>query len=298
MRTKHSLPKPRLTAVKIAPYIFIAPAVIYFLCMSIIPMLIALPISLTDWSALTPNRNFVGIANYRELLRDAAFWKSFMAMLKFFLYVPLVMLMGLGSALLLNTAVKGMKFFRVLFYSPVITSTVAVAILFEWFYQPSFGLFNSILHTLGFSRSAWLNSPSSAFWAILLFMLWKSFGTNMLIYLAGLQDIAQEVKEAAAIDGAGGFAQFRRITLPLLVPSHSYLLITNIIRVFMIFQETYVLRGTNTETLAVTTVVNYIYEQGFQFYRMGYASAMSFILFIVILSITLIQYRSMNIDIR
>lgn len=297
MRTRRVL-RSRLTALKAAPYIFIAPAVIYFLCMSIIPMLIALPISMTDWSALTPDRNFVGFENYRTLLSDSNFWKSFFTTFKFFLYIPLVMTMGLGSALLLNTAVKGMKFFRVLFYSPVITSTVAAAILFEWFYQPSFGLFNNILRALGLPPSSWLNNPDSAFVSILLFMLWKSFGTNMLIYLAGLQDISQDVKEAAAIDGASGFAHFRKITLPLLAPSHSYLLITNIIRVFMIFQETYILRGTNTEILSVTTVVNYIYEQGFQFYRMGYASAMSFILFVIIMIVTIIQYRGMKLDIR
>ena len=217
-------------------------------------------------------------------------------MVKFFLYVPLVMLIGLIAAMLLNTQVRGMKFFRVLFYSPVITSTVAAALLFEWFYQPSFGLFNNILRSLGLPPSTWLNMPNTAFLAILIFMLWKRFGSNMLIYLAGLQDIPKDIREAAEIDGAGAFAKFRYITLPLLKPAHTYLLITNVISVFMIFQETYMLRGT-TDTLAVKTVVNYIYDEGFQFYRMGYASAMSFVLFIIIMAITLIQYNGMKIDV-
>ncbi len=290
--------KKGLTAVKVAPYIFIAPAVAYFLCMSILPMLMALPISLTDWSALTPDRNFVGLENYRTLFQDREFWRSCATMFQFFLYIPLVMLLGMGAALLLNAGVKGMKFFRVLFYSPVITSTVAAAILFEWFYQPSFGLFNSLLRAVGLPPSTWLNDPRTAFLAILIFMLWKDFGVNMLIYLAGLQDIPQDVREAAAIDGAGGFAKFWKITFPLLRPAHTYLLITNVIRVFMIFQETYVLRGTNTETLAVKTVVNYIYEEGFQFYRMGYASAMSFVLFLIVMAVTLVQYRGMKLDLR
>ena len=298
MRMNDGLPhRKRLTATKVAPYIFIAPAVTYFVCMSIIPIVMALPISLTDWSALTPDRNFVGLENYRKLLTDGEFWRSCLTMLKFFLYVPLVMLLGLGAAMLLNTGVRGMKFFRVLFYSPVITSTVAAALLFEWFYQPSFGLFNNILRVLGLPPSTWLNMPNTAFWSILIFMLWKNFGASMLIYLAGLQDIPQDVREAAAIDGAGSLARFCKITFPLLKPAHTYLLITNVISVFMIFQETYVLRGT-TDTLAVKTVVNYIYEEGFQFYRMGYASAMSFVLFIIIMLITLIQYRGMKIDIR
>ena len=288
--------KKSLTSIGIAPYIFIAPAVLYFLCMSIIPILMALPISLTDWSALTPDRNFVGLENYKTLLSDEEFWQSCLAMVKFFLYVPLVMLIGLIAAMLLNTQVRGMKFFRVLFYSPVITSTVAAALLFEWFYQPSFGLFNNILRSLGLPPSTWLNMPNTAFLAILIFMLWKRFGSNMLIYLAGLQDIPKDIREAAEIDGAGAFAKFRYITLPLLKPAHTYLLITNVISVFMIFQETYMLRGT-TDTLAVKTVVNYIYDEGFQFYRMGYASAMSFVLFIIIMAITLIQYKGMKIDV-
>lgn len=288
--------RKKWTSVQVAPYLFIAPAVAYFLCMSIIPILMALPISLTDWSALTPDRNFTGLQNYRALLSDRKFWESSLTMLKFFLYIPLVMLIGLGAAMLLNTRVKGMKFFRVLLYSPVITSTVAAALLFEWFYQPSFGLFNNLLRALGLPPSTWLNMPDTAFSAILIFMLWKHFGTNMLIYLAGLQDIPQDVREAAEIDGAGSMARFCRITMPLLKPAHTYLLITNIISVFMIFQETYMLRGT-TDTLAVTTVVNYIYDEGFQFYHMGYASAMSFVLFIIIMAITFIQYKGMKIDI-
>lgn len=298
MRTiNKDLKRSALVSRRIAPYLFITPAVAYFVCMSIIPILMALPISLTDWSALTPDRNFIGLQNYRTLLYDGKFWKSCLTMLKFFLYVPFVMLLGLITAMLLNAPVRGMKFFRVLFYSPVITSTVAAALLFEWFYQPSFGLFNSLLRSLGFPPSTWLNMPDTAFGAILLFMLWKHFGSNMLIYLAGLQDIPQDVREAAEIDGAGGLARFLHITLPLLKPAHTYLLITNIISVFMIFQETYMLRGT-TDTLAIKTVVNYIYDEGFQFYRMGYASAMSFVLFVIIITITFIQYKGMKIDIN
>lgn len=296
-RKEAALHQRRLTGTNIAPYIFIAPAVVYFICMSIIPILIAFPISLTDWSALTPDRNFVGLENYKRLFSDPLFWKGCLTTLKFFIFVPLVMMLGLGAALLLNAGLKGMKFFRVLFYSPVITSTVAAALLFEWFYQPSFGLFNSILVKLGLPPSTWLNMPDTAFWAILIFMLWKSFGANMLIYLAGLQDIPQDVKEAASIDGASGFARFWRITFPLLKPSHTYLLITNIIGVFMIFQETYTLRG-NSDAVAVKTVVNYIYERGFEFFEMGYASAMSFVLFVIVMVITLIQYRGMKIDVK
>ena len=278
---------------KTIPYLFIAPAVLYFLLLSILPALMAFPISLTDWSALSPNRNFVGLANYQKLLNDRDFWRSVGIMSQFFLYVPLVMSLGLGAALLLNTGVKGVKLFRVTFYAPVVTSTVAIAILFEWFYQPAFGLFNNVLRSLHLAPSGWLTKPGSAVMSVMLFKLWRGFGGSMLIYLAGLQGVDREIREAADMDGASAVQKFLRITFPLLKPAHTYLLITNIIGVFMIFQETYMLKGVLNST---RTVLNYIYERAFTSYQMGYASAMSFVVFVLVIAITAIQYRAMRLD--
>lgn len=271
-----------------APYFFIAPAIIYISLVTLIPMLMALPISFTDWSALTPKKTFIGLANYRKLLGDKEFWKSVYIMSKFFLYVPLVMGLGLLAAILLNNKIKGIKFFRVLFYSPVVTSTVAVAILFDWFYQPTFGLFNHILRTLGLNGIGWINSAKTSVLSVMIFKLWKGFGATMLIYLAGLQDIPPSTIEAASIDGASKRQVFFNITLPMLRPSHAYLLITNVIGVFMIFQETYMLQGPLNST---RTVVNYIFEKGFESSEMGYAAAMSFVIFLFIMILTLIQFR-------
>ena len=215
-------------------------------------------------------------------------------MLQFFIYGPLVMAIGLAVSVLLNQKLCGIKIFRVVFYSPVITSTIAAAILFDWFYQPTYGLFNTILRALGFSGIGWVTDTSTAVMSVIIFKLWKDFGAAMLIYLAGLQDIPQELKEAAAIDGASPLKSFFRITFPLLKPAHTYLLLTNIIGGFMIFQETYMLKGPMNST---RTVVNYIYEKGFESFQMGYASAMSFVLFLIVMAITLIQYKVTKMDV-
>ncbi len=278
----------------VIPYLFIAPAVIYILIATIIPIIMALPISFTDWSALSSKKNFIGLDNYKNLLGDEEFWKSCFITAKFFLYVPVVMAVSLGTALLLNTKIKGIKFFRVIFYSPVITSTVAVAILFQWFYQPSFGLFNSILKFIGLSGIGWVNNASTAVMSVILFKVWKCFGVGMLIYLAGLQDVPSDVKEAAAIDGASAWQNFLHVTMPLLRPAHIYLLITNVIEVFMLFQETYMLKGPLNST---KTVINYIYEKGFTSAEMGYACSMSFVLFIIVMTITLIQFKATKLDV-
>ena len=286
--------KRRINWLKVAPYLFIAPAVLYICAVTLIPVVMALPISFTNWSALSPKREFVGLDNYIRLFSDKDFWTSCITMLQFFIYVPLVMAIGLAVSVLLNQKLCGIKIFRVVFYSPVITSTIAAAILFDWFYQPTYGLFNTILRALGFSGIGWVTDTSTAVMSVIIFKLWKDFGAAMLIYLAGLQDIPQELKEAAAIDGASPLKSFFRITFPLLKPAHTYLLLTNIIGVFMIFQETYMLKGPMNST---RTVVNYIYEKGFESFQMGYASAMSFVLFLIVMVITLIQYKVTKMDV-
>lgn len=290
----HAVRRQRLSAHQLSPYLFVAPAVLYICAVTLIPVLMALPISFTNWSALSPKKTFVGVDNYVKLFNDKYFWSSSLTMAKFFIYVPLVMAVGLGAAMLLNTQIHGLKFFRLVFYSPVVTSTVAAAILFDWFYQPTFGLFNAILNAVGLPGIGWISNASTAVMSVILFKIWKGFGAAMLIYLAGLQDISGEIKEAASIDGANGWQTFRHITFPMLKPAHTYLLLTNVIGVFMIFQETYMLEGPLNST---QTIVNYIYEKGFQSFKMGYACAMSFVLFLIVMVITVIQYKVTKMDV-
>lgn len=287
-------PKTRkFKSIKIVPYVFIAPAIIYLFIVTIIPAIMALPISFTDWTALTPRMHFIGIENYKRLLHDRAFFQSILVMSKFFIAVPLTMAAGLLIAMLLNNKLKGMTFFRVVYYSPVITSTIAAAILFDWFFQPTYGLFNSILNMLGIPGIGWVSDAKTAAMSVIIFVVWKRAGNSMLIYLAGLQGVPDMYMEAADIDGASWWQKFWYITLPLLKPANIYLFITGIISTFMIFQETYMLQGPLKST---ETVVYYIYEKGFTSTEMGYASAMSFVLFVVILIITILQFKVMDVD--
>lgn len=278
---------------KIAPYIFIGPAMIYLTIVTFLPAIMALPISFSDWSALSPKMNFIGLDNYSRLFRDPAFKKSIIVMAKFFISVPLIMLVGLIVAMLLNNDIKGITFFRVVYYSPVITSTIAAAILFDWFFQPTFGLFNSIRNAIGLSSIGWVSDAKTAVRSVIIFRVWKGAGAAMLIYLAGLKDIPQSLIEAAEIDGTNWWQRFCHITFPLLKPANLYLAITGVIGVFMIFQETYMLQGPLKSTY---TVVNYIYDKAFLSSEMGYASAASFLLFIIVFTVTLLQYKFLKLD--
>ena len=280
---------------KIVPYFFIGPAVIYLAIVTVIPALMALPISFTDWTALSTKMNFVGLGNYKRLLTDTQFHESLIIMAKFFISVPLILAVGLVEAIFLNNKIKGMTIFRVIYYSPVITSTIAVAVLFDWFFQPSFGLFNAILNSIGIEGIGWVYDAKTAVMSIVIFRVWKNAGAAMLIYLAGLQDVPIELIEAADIDGASWWQKFRYITFPMLKPANVYLTITGIINVFMIFQETYMFLE-HTPLRSTTTVVNYVYEKGFTYSEMGYASSISFVLFVIILIVTLFQYRVMKAD--
>lgn len=287
----------KLGAGRYIPYVFIGPAALYMLIVTVIPALMAFPISLTDWTALNTTLNFVGLSNYKELLTDTAFHHSLLVMAEFFISIPLIMLVGLAIAMLLNNKIKGMTFFRVIYYSPVITSTIAAAVIFDWFFQPSFGLFNDILGIFGLKGIGWVYDASTAVMSITILKVWKESGVAMLIYLAGLQDVPQTLIEAAEIDGASPFQKFRHITFPLLKPAHVYLLVYYVINIFMIFQETYMFITTEVAPLdSATTVVNYIYEKAFTNSEMGYASAMSFVLFIVVFIVTLLQNKFLDAD--
>lgn len=285
----------KFNKMKVIPYLFISPAILYLFIVTIAPALIAFPISLTDWTALSTKMNFVGAENYRKLLSDGLFHHSLVVTAEFFAVVPLMMAAGLFTALLLNRKLRGMTVFRVVFYSPVITSTIAAAVIFDWFFQPTFGLFNSIFSFFSIPGIGWVSDAGTAAMSVIIFKVWKDFGTAMLIYLAGLQDIPETLIEASNMDGATPVQKFRFITFPMLKPAHLYLVITGVIHVFMIFQETYMYKET-APLRSVESVVNYIYDKGFTGSEMGYASAMSFVLFTVILTVTLLQYKFLDAD--
>ncbi|MEG1686528.1 MAG: sugar ABC transporter permease [Angelakisella sp.] len=278
---------------KLIPYLFVGPAILYFASVTLIPALMALPISFTNWSITNPKPRFVGFSNYQLLFQDPMFFETTWNTICMASYIPLVLALGLLLALLVNAKSFGNVIYRVTFYAPVVTSTIAAAIVFEWLYDPSFGLLNSILGAFGISGIGWVKDPNTSLMSVILFKLWKGAGAIMIIYLAGLQDIPTELYESAALDGASNTKAFFRITLPLLRPQHIYLLMTQTIGLFMIFQETYILDGPLDST---KTIVNYIYTEGFKNMRMGYASAMSMILFVLVLVLAVAQKKIVKLD--
>jgi ABC-type sugar transport system permease subunit len=232
----------------------------------------------------------VGLQHYIELAGDGLFWNAAKNTAIYALYVPLTMVCALGVAILLNRRIRGVALLRAIFFLPYITSFVAISIVWQWMYDPNFGIFNWSLGLVGLGPFPWLNSPGTALFALIIMAVWIHIGFQMVIFLAGLQAIPNELYEAAMIDGAGPWRRFRKITLPMLKPTTFFVLVTSIIGSFQVFTFVYVM--TEGGPLHATDVIVYhIYQNAWQFLRMGYASAMSWVLFAVIFAITLLQFR-------
>lgn len=273
-----------------AAWSFIAPSLVLLLVFSAVPLLFAFYLSFHGWNLLEPAKPFVGLGHYIELAGDGLFWKAAKNTAIYSLYVPLTMACALGVAILLNRRIKGVALLRAIFFLPYITSFVAISIVWQWMYDPNFGLFNWMLGLVGLGPFPWLNSPSTALLALIIMAVWIHIGFQMVIFLAGLQAIPNELYEAAMIDGAGPWRRFWRITLPMLKPTTFFVLVTSIIGSFQVFTFVYVM--TEGGPLHATDVIVYhIYQNAWQFLRMGYASAMSWVLFAVIFAITLLQFR-------
>ena len=277
-------------------YVFLAPALILIGVFFLLPILAALILSLTDFDiyavADSSNARFVGIANYVRLFRSPDFWTALKNTLYFALVGgPLTIALSLGAALLLNNRlVRWKSFFRTAFFTPFVTTLVAVAIVWKYLYHPQYGLLNYALQGIGISPVDWLGDPRFAMPAIIVMAAWKNFGYNMLIFIAGLQSIPEDLYEAAQLDGASAIQRFRHVTLPMLAPTLVFVGVITMIGYFQLFAEPYVMtRGGPLR--ATTSVVLLMYEEGFRWWRMGYAAAIAFVLFIVILLATLVQFR-------
>lgn len=276
----------RLTA-----YFFIAPVVILFGIFRIYPSLQTLAYSFFRVELLRGRFTFIGLENFYALLEDKVFLKAIGNTLIYVLtIVPISAGMALILAVLFNTNFRLKEFFKAIYFAPMVTSTVAAAMVWLWLYNPQYGLFNTLLRMLGLPPQSWLMSSQQALFSIILFSIWKSLGYNLILYLAGLQAIPDVYYEAARIDGAGSLRQFFKITLPLLAPTTTFILIYNSILAFQVFDQVFVLTG-GGPAHSTTVVVLELYQQAFLKYRFGYASAMAMVLFIFILSITLGQYK-------
>jgi len=274
----------------IAFYLTIAPWLVGFLAFTAGPMLLSLYASFTDWDLLTQPIP-AGLGNYQALLEDSVFWQSLKVTATYtLLYVPLDLLGGLALALLARPHLRGMGAFRTVFYLPTVFSGVAFVVVWLWMLNPNGGLVNLLLEQFGIQGPRWLLDPKTALLALVLMSFW-GWGRSMAIFLGGLQTIPGELYEAAAIDGAGSVGQFFTITLPLITPTIFFNLILSVIATFQTFTSAFV--ATNGGPLDSTLFLGlYIYRMAFEYLHMGYAAALAWVLFGVILVFTLLLVRS------
>jgi len=277
------------------PYLFIAPATIYLLLFSFVPMVVAAYLSLHRWHLLKPDHPFTGLRNYLDALSDPFFRNAFYNTFLFaLLSVPLGLISSLAIAVLVNQKLRGVSFFRTLYYIPAISSGVAISMVWIWIFMPQDGLINFCLRLLGFNGSTdFLNDTRFALPAIVLMSLWIGLGPRMVIFLAGLQGIPESLYESAAIDGANAWQRFRHITVPMLVPTTFFVLVTSTISAFQLFTQVYIMtQGGPRRTTDV--VVYHIYKEAWHNFQLGHASAQSYLLFAAILLISLVQFRLMR----
>ncbi|MEC0232393.1 MULTISPECIES: carbohydrate ABC transporter permease [Paenibacillus] len=269
---------------------FLLPSLAGLLLFQLVPMLSSAVISFTNWDLLTPAK-FVGFDNYTEALQDEKTLTSLLNIIQYIIgYLPSVLIFGVLFAVLLNRKLRGIKLYRMFIFVPVITSWVAVSIVWRWLLNGQNGLINYLLSLVGIQGPVWLQDFVWAMPSIIAVSVWKDIGYVTVILLAGLQDISEDYYEAATIDGAGGFQQFIRVTLPLLTPSIFFVLVISLINGFQLFDQVLVMTGGGPAG-QTSTLVQQIYGNAFQSYKMGFASAQSWILFVIIFIVTIFQQK-------
>lgn len=270
--------------------LFLAPSLLPLLAFVLAPMVASLVLTLFQWNLLQPPR-FVGIDNFARLVSDPAFHAALLHTLQFVAgYLPLVMVGGLVIALGLHNVMRGIALFRTAYFLPVVTSWVVVALMWRWLLNPSTGVVNWGLGLVGIAGPGWWTDPGWAMPSIILASAWKDLGFVMIIFLAGLQAIPSDYYEAADIDGAGRWARFRHITLPLLSPATFFVVVISLINSFQVFDQVWVMTGGGPAG-ASSVVVTEVVRNAFSYGQLGYASAMSWVLFVAILAVTLVQFR-------
>ncbi|HEY65375.1 MAG TPA: sugar ABC transporter permease [Caldilineae bacterium] len=287
--------RPRVSRLQrrewLAAALFIAPNMIGLVVFILGPVIAGFLLSFTKWDMLSPPE-WIGLENYRALLfDDPLFWLTLKNTLYYtVLVIPIGTTISLGLALALNTSLKGVAIYRTIFFIPVVASAVAVAVVWKWVFQPDFGLLNALLRSIGIKPQGWLNDPSQAMPSVAAVAIWQGMGYNMVIFLAGLKGIPRHLYEAAALDGARGWQRFWYITLPLLTPTLFFVLIMSIISSFQVFAQVFVMTQGGPGN-ATRVYVYYLWENAFSWFKMGYASAMAYILFLIILVITILQVK-------
>lgn len=291
----HGRPRGRfLRRESLAAYFFVAPALIHSLVFIVGVVIVSAVVSTTRWDLITPP-SFIGLDNYVHMFQDDLFWTSITNTVIFAaVSVPTSIGLSLALALAANTKLRGMTFFRTAYFFPYIASMVSVAIVFRWLFSSAdYGLINAFLGLFGIKPVNWLGQCSTALPTVALVSVWKGLGWNMTLFLAGLQGIPAHLYEAAELDGAGPWQRFRDVTWPLLSPTTFFVSITAMLGFFQTFDSVYLMTGGGPSNCTLL-YLNYTVRQGFNFFHMGYAAAMSWFLFAVLAIATFIQFKVLN----
>jgi multiple sugar transport system permease protein len=274
----------------LAGSLFVLPSLALFALFLALPLIYSLVISFSEWSMMRPPV-WIGLENYQKLLTDDIFFRSLRNTAVFtILFVPSVTFLSLGSAALLNQKIGAKSLFKALIFIPVITPSIVVGVVWTYIFQPELGLANALLSMLNLPTSLWLGDQAVALPALVIVTLWQRFGWFMILFLAGLQDVPVEVKEAAEIDGASPWQSFWQVTVPLLRPTVVLVTILAAISAFQVFDLIFIMTE-GGPAYATQTLSYYIYTQAFRSFDMGYAAAMSYVLFIILLVLSIIQFR-------
>jgi multiple sugar transport system permease protein len=276
-----------------AGYLFLLPNFLGFLAFSLVPIGICLGLTFTQWNLILPPK-FIGGSNYTDMVSDNLFWKTLGNTVYYTVgAVPIAIFIAFWLALLLNRGMRGVKFFRTVYFLPYVTLTVAIAIVWSWLYNPDLGLVNYALGLVGIDGPAWLQDPSWAMPAVIIMSNWKGIGYPMLIFLAALQGVPEEYYESATLDGASWLQRIRHVTVPTIAPATFYVVVISFIGAMQGFDQFYVMTQ-GGPAYSTTTIVMYIYQQGFQWFDMGYAATLAVVLFVLIALVTIVLWRSQS----
>lgn len=289
-RTAEKVPWTKREHEGLAAGLFLLPNLIGFLIFTAIPVGAAFVLAFYDYDLLL-GASWAGLENFREMFTTDEVFRAALFNTVYFtaVSVPLSVVLGLATAMLVNQALRGIVIFRSIFLLPYVTVTVALSLVWKWIYLPDIGLINSALGVFGIDGPPWLTSGTWAMPALILMSVWKGFGYNMVIFLAGLQGIPDHLYDAAKVDGATAWRRFLNVTLPLLSPTTFFVVVISVISSFQVFDQALIMTNGGPGT-ATTTLVLYIYQKGFQSFDMGYAAAVALVLFAAIFVFTVIQF--------
>lgn len=272
-------------------YIFLLPSLLVLGTFVFYPVFDAFRLSLTDWDPLAKTGTYIGFQNYSQILKDPVFWLAVKNTLVFVLgTVPTTVVLALGVALLLNQGLRLRAFYRLAFFVPYVTTVVAIAMVWRWIFHEQWGLLNYALSWFGVEPQRWLFEPKYTMFNIIIITIWKTLGYTAVIFLAGLQNVDRELYNAAKVDGANEWQQFWNVTWPMLTPTTFFVTITSLIGAFKVFTELFVLYGGQAGPMDTgITIVFYLYKKAWDQYMFGYASAAAYILFFMVMAVTMFQ---------